>query len=102
MSVSESSQFTEDYYAADKRAIGNSAQVFFKDGTSTEKVVVEYPIGHRRRREEGIPLLKDKFRDAVANHFSEPQSEKIHELFGDPGSLDQMPVSEFVYELILD
>ncbi|MDA0839556.1 MAG: bifunctional 2-methylcitrate dehydratase/aconitate hydratase [Planctomycetota bacterium] len=100
MSVTEDPQFTADYYDPDKRAIGNSVQVFFKDGTSTGEVSIDYPIGHRRRRTEGIPLLIEKFRSAVSGHFSETQSETIHELFNEPNRLDQMPVSEFVNSLI--
>jgi 2-methylcitrate dehydratase len=75
-------------------------QVFFQDGTSTEEVSMEYPIGHRRRREEGIPLLVEKFRNAVSNHFSEAQAERIHELFNDPHRLEQMPANELVDLLI--
>ena len=100
MRVMENTQFTSDYYDPEKRAIGNSVQVFFKDGTSTEEVSMEYPIGHRRRREEGIPLLVEKFRNAVSNHFSEAQAERIHVLFNDPHRLEQMPVNEFVDLLI--
>lgn len=68
MVVSENTAFTESYYDADKRAIPNSVQVFFNDGSSTEKVTIEYPVGHRLRREEGIPLLLTKFEKACADH----------------------------------
>ena len=61
MVVRENTTFTEDYYAADKRYIGNAVQVFFKDGSSTERVHVDYPIGHRKRRAEGMPVLMQKF-----------------------------------------
>lgn len=64
MTVSENPRFTEEYYDLDKRAIGNSIQVFFKDGSSTDLVSIDYPVGHRVRREEGIPLLKAKFKAA--------------------------------------
>ena len=57
MEVTENRQFTIDYHDPDKRAIGNSVQVFFRDGSSTDKISVDYPVGHRRRRSEGIPLL---------------------------------------------
>ena len=59
----EDSQYSQDYLDPQKRSIANAVQVFFKDGSSTEKVVVEYPIGHRRRRAEGMPLLVKKFAD---------------------------------------
>ena len=61
MVVEEDKQFTKDYLDPEKRSIANAIQIYFKDGTHTEKVSVEYPIGHRRRREEGIPLLLEKF-----------------------------------------
>jgi 2-methylcitrate dehydratase len=57
MQVKENPTFTQEYYAADKRYIGNAVQVFFKDGTSSARVAVDYPIGHRKRRAEGMPLL---------------------------------------------
>ena len=59
----EDPQYSKDYLDPEKRSIANAVQVFFKDGSSTEKVVVEYPIGHRRRRAEGMPLLVKKFAD---------------------------------------
>src|SRR3546814_20162083 len=65
MAVSENPQFTKDYFDPDKRYIGNSVQVFFKDGSSTEKVSIDYPIGHRQRRGEGIPVLMDKCEKAL-------------------------------------
>jgi 2-methylcitrate dehydratase len=61
MEVRENTTFTQEYYAADKRYIGNAVQVFFKDGTSSARVQVDYPIGHRKRREEGMPVLVKKF-----------------------------------------
>ncbi len=96
MMVSRNKQFTADYFDADKRAIANAVQVFFKDGASTERVVVEYPIGHRRRRNEGIPLLLDKFERAVNAHFSASQAEKILGICKAQSSLEAMPVNEFV------
>src|SRR6202000_2454062 len=61
MTVKENPQFTKDYFDPDKRYIGNSVQVFFKDGSKTEKVSIDFPIGHRNRRAEGIPVLLRKF-----------------------------------------
>ncbi len=69
MVVSENTTFTEEYYAPDKRAIGNAVQVFFKDGTRTERVQVDYPLGHRKRRAEGMPVLVQKFEASVTAHF---------------------------------
>src|SRR6201996_9330814 len=95
MQVRENPTFTQDYYAADKRYIGNSVQVFFKDGSSTERIAVDYPIGHRKRRAEGMPVLVKKFEASVDAWFSPKQAERIKAVFADP-KLDQMPVNEWV------
>jgi len=100
MVVRENTKFTEEYYAADKRFIGNAVQVFFKDGTSTDRVAVDYPIGHRKRRAEGMPVLKKKFEASVAAHFSPKQTESIKTLFADRAKLESMPVNEFVSGLV--
>jgi 2-methylcitrate dehydratase len=96
MVVRENTTFTEEYYAADKRYIGNAVQVFFRDGSSTERAHFDFPIGHRKRRAEGIPVLKQKFQGSVAAHFSPQQTGKIAALFADRAKLDAMPVHEFV------
>ena len=96
MVVRENTTFTEEYYAADKRYIGNAVQVFFRDGSSTERAHFDFPIGHRKRRAEGIPVLKQKFEASVAAHFSPQQTGKIAALFADRAKLDAMPVHEFV------
>ena len=95
MTVKENPRFTEEYFDPDKRAIGNSVQVFFSDGSNTDKVSIDYPVGHRRRREEGIPLLEDKFERAVAGHFSARQGGKILGACRDFEALAKMPVPEF-------
>lgn len=100
MLVRENTLFTEQYYAADKRYIGNAVQVFFDDGTSTERVVVDYPIGHRNRRAEGVPVLLKKFEAAVVAHFAPRQTESIKALFANRGKLEQTPVNEFVSGLV--
>ncbi len=100
MTVTENTSFTADYYAADKRFIGNSIQVFFKDGTRTDRVVVDFPIGHRKRRVEGMPLLVRKFEQSVAEHFSAKQTEQIRALFADSAKLDAMPVQAFMAGLV--
>lgn len=96
MIVVENKQFTKDYFDVEKRAIGNSVQVFFQDGTSTEKVVVDYPIGHRRRRSEGIPVLMHKFENAFEAHFSKEKTTEILELVQDVERFDALPVHEFM------
>jgi 2-methylcitrate dehydratase len=100
MLVRENTRFTEEYYAADKRYIGNAVQVFFKDGTATERVAIDVPIGHRKRRAEGMPLLKKKFEAAVVAHFSPKQCESIKGLFADRARLERMPVNEFVSGIV--
>jgi 2-methylcitrate dehydratase len=100
--VRENPKFTEEYYAPDKRYIGNAVQVFFKDGTSTERMAVDYPVGHRKRRTEGVPLLVKKFESAVAAHFSPQQTTAIKNLFADRAKLEQMPVNQFVAALVVN
>jgi 2-methylcitrate dehydratase len=96
MQVSENRDFTRDYYDPSKRYIGNAVQVLFRDGTSTPRVAIDYPIGHRRRRAEGLPLLRRKFESAVADHFGAAQAMRIVQLFADRERLEAMPVSELM------
>jgi 2-methylcitrate dehydratase len=96
MVIVEEPRYTREYLEADKRSIANAIQVFFKDGSSTEKVVVEYPIGHRRRRVEGIPLLEDKFNSNLATRFTAQRSAEIVVLCKDQAKLEAMPVNKFV------
>jgi 2-methylcitrate dehydratase len=100
MQVKENAAFTKDYYDPDKRYIGNAVQVFFKDGTCSERVQVDYPIGHRKRRSEGMPVLVKKFENSVAAHFQLKQTESIKALFADKSALAAMPVSDFVAKLV--
>jgi 2-methylcitrate dehydratase len=100
MQVRENATFTQEYYAADKRYIGNAVQVFFKDGTSSRRVQVDYPIGHRKRRAEGMPVLVKKFEASVAAHFGVKQSESIKKMFADQSALGAMPVSDFMARLV--
>ncbi len=81
MEVKENLQFSEDYLNSEKRSIGNSVQVFFKDRSRTENVSVQYPLGHKRRKAEGIPLLKQKFEENLASSIKEPNRSEIHEIF---------------------
>src|SRR3954469_7459363 len=99
MQVRENPTYTQEYYAADKRHIGNAIQVFFKDGSSTERVAVDFPIGHRRRRAEGMPVLVKKFESSVDAWFSPKQAERVKAVFADP-KLDQMPVNELVAAMV--
>jgi 2-methylcitrate dehydratase len=100
MQVRENSTFTQEYYAADKRYIGNAVQVFFKDGTQSERVQVDFPIGHRKRRAEGMPVLVQKVERSVAAHFPAKQSEAIKAMFADQRGLSSMHVDAFVAKLV--
>jgi len=100
MTVRENPGFTRDYYAADKRAVGNAVQVFFKDGSASARVQVDFPIGHRRRRGEGIPLLEQKFKRSLAAVYPAAQCQRISDLFADPARLVPMPVDQFMAELV--
>jgi 2-methylcitrate dehydratase len=99
MQVSENREFTRDYYDASKRSIGNAVQVLFRDGSATARIAIDYPLGHRRRRAEGLPLLRRKFQAAVAAHFSPAQAGDIVQLFADRERLEAMPVSELMSAL---
>ena len=101
MQVKENPTFTQEYYASDRRYIGNAVQVFYKDGSTTGRVAVDYPIGHRRRRAEGMPVLVKKFEASTAAHFPPQQTEAIKALFADRAKLEQMPVPEFVSAFVV-
>lgn len=96
MVIVEDPRFTREYLEADKRSIANAVQVFFNDGSSTEQVVVEYPIGHRRRRAQGIPLLEDKFKANLATRFTAQRSAQIFALCKDQATLEATPVHRFM------
>ena len=100
MVVTENPDFSRDYLNPQKRSIANAVQVFFRDGNHTENIVVEYPLGHRRRRTEGIPLLLDKFRRHLNHHFKSEQVENIIQLCLDYEKLVEIPVNEFVNQWI--
>lgn len=93
MKVIENKSFSHDYLDPDKRSIGNALTIHFKDGSSTSRIVVEYPLGHRRRRQEGIPLLFEKFKTNLSTHFSKEKTENLMDLFNDHRKLIQMPVN---------
>ncbi len=101
MVVIEDARFSKDYHDPQKRSIANAVQVFFEDGSRTDKVVIEYPVGHRRRREEGIPLLLKKFTTNLSLTYPARQQEKIYQLCCQPESLLEMPVHDFVSMLAI-
>jgi 2-methylcitrate dehydratase len=92
----EDPQFTTDYHDPEKRSIANALTVELTDGTVLPEVVVEYPIGHRLRRAEGIPLLLAKFRTNLARRFNESQQQRILEASLDQHRLEAMAVDEYV------
>ncbi len=100
MEVRENPQFTADYYAPDKRYIGNAIQVTFKDGGSTPRIEVDFPIGHRKRRAEAYPLLVQKFESSVTALFPERQCRRIEALFADAERLDATAVDDLVAHLV--
>jgi len=96
MTCIEDKAFSKDYHDPDKRSIANGITIELTDGTKLKEVVVEYPIGHRRRRKEGLPLLVEKFRTNLARRFPAKQQEAILAVALDAEKLEAMPVHEFV------
>lgn len=96
MIVTEAINFSKDYLDPEKRSIANSIQIEFNDGSKTDAITIEYPLGHRRRRQEGIPVLLEKFASNLATHFSKKQVAKILAACEDQKKLEQMPVNEFM------
>jgi 2-methylcitrate dehydratase len=101
MTCVEDPAYSRDYLDPDKRSIANAITVEFRDGTRTPEVAVEYPIGHRRRREDGIPLLVEKFRTNLARRFPAKQKEAIEAVALDARRLAAMPVHEFVDLMVI-
>jgi 2-methylcitrate dehydratase len=96
MVVAEDKAYSRDYLDPDKRSIANAVQVYFVDGTATPRIEVEYPIGHRRRRSEGIPVLREKARAAFAAHYGAGKADALMALFADQAKLEAMLVHEFM------
>lgn len=96
MVVSENAQFTRDYFDPDRRYIGNAVQVFFRDGSATARVSIDYPIGHRKRRDEGIPVLMKKFESAIRGRLPRAHVDRLLSLAAAPSRLDAMPVTDFL------
>jgi 2-methylcitrate dehydratase len=97
----ENKQYSKDYHDPEKRSIANAMQVFFKDGSKTERVAVEYPIGHRRRRAESIPFLMEKFENNLSTRFAQKQKKMIVAACQDEAKFGSMPVNEFMDLLVL-
>jgi 2-methylcitrate dehydratase len=92
----EDPAFTADYHDPDKRSIANALTVEFNDGSTLDEIVCEYPIGHKRRRNDGMPLLEAKFRTNLARRFPSKQQQQILNVSLDQKALETMPVHEYV------
>ncbi len=97
----EDKQFTRDYHDPEKRSIANALTVEFADGKKLKEIVVEYPIGHKRRRKEGMPVLVEKFQTNLARRFPTKQRKAILDLCLDPKRLAATPVNEFVDMMVI-
>ena len=102
MVIKEDERYTKEYLEEDKRSIANAIVIYFKDGSSTEQVEVEYPIGHRRRREQGIPLLIEKFKANLSTQFSENRTKEILSLCEDQSTLENSSVIDFMNLMIAE
>jgi 2-methylcitrate dehydratase len=92
----EDPKFTADYHDPNKRSIANALSITFNDGSTMDEVIVEYPVGHARRRSEGIPLLLEKFRINLARIFNESQQKQIWDASMDYKKLISLPVNEYL------
>lgn len=101
MSVIEDERYSREYLDADKRSIANAVEITFTDGSKTDNVAVEYPIGHRRRRKEGLPLLMTKFRENVASRLPGRQTEAVMQMAEDEAALRRMSVADFMNAFVL-
>jgi 2-methylcitrate dehydratase len=97
----EDPAFTKDYHDPAKRSIANALTVEFNDGRKLKEIVCEYPIGHKRRRKEGIPVLEAKFRTNLARVFPQKQQDAIYALCRDQKKLEGTPVNEFVDMMVI-
>ena len=100
MEVTENERFTKDYSNPEKRYIGNALQVFFKDGSSTERVSVDCPIGHRQRRKEGMPILIRKFEASISSKLKAVQWKNLNALCGNQEDLAGTAVDDFMALLV--
>jgi len=95
MVINEDKRYSDEYHEADKRSIANKIQIHFNDGSSTEEIEVEYPIGHKRRREEGIPVLEQKFKNNLEITYDSDKCEEIYQLCIDQEKLESTSVTDF-------
>ena len=95
MVINEDKRYSDEYHEADKRSIANKIQIHFNDGSSTEEIEVEYPIGHKRRREEGIPVLEQKFKNNLEITYDSDKCEEIYQLCINQEKLESTSVTDF-------
>ena len=95
MIIKEDKRYSKEYLEADKRSIANRIKIYYKNGTSSDEVEIEYPIGHKKRREEGIPILEQKFKNNLLVTFDESKSNQIYELCLNQKLLESMSVIDF-------
>jgi 2-methylcitrate dehydratase len=100
MRIAERPEFSRDYHEPDKRSIANRMQIFFNDGTRTDAVEIHYPLGHRRRRAQGIPVLEQKFRRNLATRFATEQAAGVVAACETRAVLEAMAVDDFVGLLV--
>lgn len=96
MHVTENERFSREYHDPEKRSIANSIKLIFKDGSESDLITVEYPIGHKRRREEGVPVLLSKFKNNLLTQYSPEHVDKITQAMNDTNTLSAMSVEEFM------
>jgi 2-methylcitrate dehydratase len=95
MVISEDVRYSTEYHEADKRSIANKIQIHFNDGSSTDEIEVEYPIGHKRRREEGIPVLEQKFLNNLEITYDTDKCAEIYNLCTNQKDLENISVTDF-------
>jgi len=96
MHVIENVQYSKDYHDSDKRSIANALTIHFNDGTPSQRIAIEYPLGHRRRHQEGLPLLFDKLRNNLQTQYPETKVKELCELFQDHDRLCKLPINELI------
>jgi 2-methylcitrate dehydratase len=100
MQVVENVQYTKDYFDPELRYIGNAIQIIFKDGTSIDKIAIDYPIGHRKRRDEGIPVLVKKFQNSLIDKLSDNQFSSLDKICENQVDLENMTVLDLMAKLV--
>ena len=101
MEINENAKYTKEYLEPEKRSIANSLQVFFTDGTQTDAIEINYPVGHKKRRQEGIPMLEQKFKSNLRTRFPEDQCNEIFRLCANQEQLEKTSVSHFMEMLMI-